>query len=264
MQQDLTTPDAASGRCVLIAAGARPGRRLERALVFAADRAETGSPAGARARPRPDRIHTCGIADHRADFRSASRCAAPMPALELQIRRSRRSRSRRADIVVAAQVWQPTLLIAEFHGPLTVGEPGQPAVATANWKLAQASVRGMPTEPEQVSIVLDAGRLDRIDAPVRWRRSRAPTASRCTARARTRFRRRQSAVDVVVRVAAGTVPLAASVRRGTARRRHRRGAARLEGSAAEAVAGWLREMQAAGGRHRDHQRAPAAGRDASR
>ena len=49
------------------------------------------------------------------------------------------------DILVVAQVWDPKLLIAEFTGPLTAADPGQPPYATASWTLAQASVRGTPT-----------------------------------------------------------------------------------------------------------------------
>lgn len=58
-------------------------------------------------------------------------------------------------ILVAAQVYQPDLLIAEIHGPLTVAAPGQPASLVVNWKLFQSSVRGIPARPVRVSLVLD-------------------------------------------------------------------------------------------------------------
>jgi hypothetical protein len=64
-------------------------------------------------------------------------------------------------ILVAAQIYQPTLLISEFHGPLTIAEPGQPPAFTVNWKLAQSSVRGTPAAPERVSFVLDRPVIDR-------------------------------------------------------------------------------------------------------
>ena len=38
-------------------------------------------------------------------------------------------------ILVAAQIYQPNLLISEFHGPLTVAAPGQPPRLIVNWKL---------------------------------------------------------------------------------------------------------------------------------
>ena len=59
------------------------------------------------------------------------------------------------NIHVASQVYQPTLLISEFTGPLTYAEEGKAPSYIANWKLAQSSVRGTPRDPERVSIVLD-------------------------------------------------------------------------------------------------------------
>src|SRR5215467_2550629 len=44
-------------------------------------------------------------------------------------------------VLVTAQVYQPGLLISEFHGPLTMGETGKSPGVTANWKLFQSSVR---------------------------------------------------------------------------------------------------------------------------
>jgi hypothetical protein len=66
------------------------------------------------------------------------------------------------DLRVAAQIYQPTLLISEFSGPLTVGEPGHPPGYRANWTLAQSSLRGTPGAPERVSIVFDQPSLDRL------------------------------------------------------------------------------------------------------
>lgn len=65
-------------------------------------------------------------------------------------------------VLVAAQVYQPNLLISEFHGPLTVATPGQPADIVVNWKLAQASVSGTPSAPERVSVAVDLPVIDRI------------------------------------------------------------------------------------------------------
>ncbi len=65
-------------------------------------------------------------------------------------------------ILVAAQIYQPTLLIGEFHGPLTIADPGQAPSFVLNWKLAQSSVRGTPVSPERVSLVFDRPVLDRM------------------------------------------------------------------------------------------------------
>jgi hypothetical protein len=63
------------------------------------------------------------------------------------------------EIQVVTQVWDPKLLIAEFTGPLTAAELGQPPV-TVTWTLAQASVRGTPSTPERASIAVDDLKLN--------------------------------------------------------------------------------------------------------
>lgn len=60
-----------------------------------------------------------------------------------------------ADVVVLAQVYQPTLLTAEFKGPVTVAEQGQSPALRASWTFGQASLRGTPRSPQQVSLVFD-------------------------------------------------------------------------------------------------------------
>ena len=63
---------------------------------------------------------------------------------------------------IVAQIYQPTLLITEFHGPLTIADPGKPPNIVVNWKLAQSSVRGTPAAPERVSLVFDKPVVERI------------------------------------------------------------------------------------------------------
>ncbi len=65
-------------------------------------------------------------------------------------------------LIVMAQVYQPGLLISEFHGPLTIGEPGKLPDIIADWKVAQSSVRGTPAAPERASLVLDGPAIDRM------------------------------------------------------------------------------------------------------
>ena len=65
-------------------------------------------------------------------------------------------------LIVMAQVYQPGLLISEFHGPLTVGEPGKLPDIIADWKVAQSSVRGTPAAPERASLVFDGPAVDRM------------------------------------------------------------------------------------------------------
>ncbi len=63
---------------------------------------------------------------------------------------------------IVAQIYQPNLLITEFHGPLTIADPGKPPNIIVNWKLAQSSVRGTPASPERVSLVFDKPVVERI------------------------------------------------------------------------------------------------------
>jgi hypothetical protein len=70
-------------------------------------------------------------------------------------------------LVVLAQVYQPGLLISEFHGPLTIGEPGKSPDMVADWKLGQSSVRGTPAAPQRVSLVFDSPTVDRMDGAAR-------------------------------------------------------------------------------------------------
>ena len=67
------------------------------------------------------------------------------------------------EILVVSQIWDPKLFIAEFTGPLTAADPGQPPHTTATWTLAQASVRGTPNQPDRASIVVDDLKL--TDSP---------------------------------------------------------------------------------------------------
>ncbi len=67
------------------------------------------------------------------------------------------------DALVAAQIYQPNLLIGEFTGPLTVGDLGRSPDFVANWSLAQTSVRGLPGAPERVSVVFDTPSFNRIN-----------------------------------------------------------------------------------------------------
>ena len=72
-----------------------------------------------------------------------------------------------SSLVVLAQVYQPGLLISEFHGPLSIGEPGKAPDFIVDWKLAQSSVRGTPAAPIRASLVLDKPTVDRVKSSER-------------------------------------------------------------------------------------------------
>jgi hypothetical protein len=59
-------------------------------------------------------------------------------------------------LLAAVQVYDPSLLIGEFTGPLEISEPGRAGGPVVTWSLGQASVRGLPKTFERGSLVLDA------------------------------------------------------------------------------------------------------------
>ncbi len=87
-------------------------------------------------------------------FRIEVECAEPSvddPATALSIRAR--------NLLAVAQVYDPTLVIGEVVGPLTVAPLGGSPTAKMDWTLAQASLRGKPAAPERLSIVIDKPNL---------------------------------------------------------------------------------------------------------
>ncbi len=70
-------------------------------------------------------------------------------------------------ILVVAQVYDPTKIIAEFTGPATVGERGAGPAVLAKWKLGRASIFGLPTAPQRFSLEFDEPVLERVTEPGR-------------------------------------------------------------------------------------------------
>ncbi|HEY1545125.1 MAG TPA: DUF2125 domain-containing protein [Xanthobacteraceae bacterium] len=148
-------------------AGARPPRRwrlvLPLALVvalalgwsafwlYAQARARTALAAWTKHEAAAGRVLSCATQGFGGfPFRFELGCVAP----ELALTRAHVSFKAR-DLHAAVQIYQPSLAIAEFGGPLTVADDAGHA-ATMDWALAQASVHGLPTMPPQrISFVLD-------------------------------------------------------------------------------------------------------------
>ena len=70
--------------------------------------------------------------------------------------------ARLGEILVVAQVYDPTLLIAEFKSPATLADNGQQPSMVVNWKTARSSVAGLPDVPRRISLVFDDPSIDRI------------------------------------------------------------------------------------------------------
>jgi hypothetical protein len=67
-----------------------------------------------------------------------------------------------AGILIAAQIYQPSLLTSEFIGPLTMADADGSPQFIANWSLLQSTVRGGPVMPEGASVSIDAPSFDRV------------------------------------------------------------------------------------------------------
>jgi len=128
---------------------------------FAAGRAQT-TIEGWRAREeKSGHVYTCGSETvggypFRIEVncdRAAALFRTSQPPMELKA----------TNVLVAAQIYDPTLLISEFHGPLTIADPGKAPNIVVNWKLAQASVRGTPASPERASLAVDRPVVDRMN-----------------------------------------------------------------------------------------------------
>jgi hypothetical protein len=101
------------------------------------------------------RVYACGSQTVGGfPFRLEVRCTEPKAEL-----RTQNLSLKAADMLGVVQVYRPRHAIGEFSGPLTVQEPGG-AMLVADWKLAQASVSGLPSA-ERISVVLDDATMDR-------------------------------------------------------------------------------------------------------
>ena len=127
---------------------------------YAAGKAEAAIEGWRAREAKSGRVYTCGSQTVGGyPFRFELNCDAAsalfsssQPPIEIKS----------SGILIAAQIYQPTLLISEFHGPLTIADPGQAPSIVVNWKLAQSSVRGTPAAPERVSLVFDRPVVDRM------------------------------------------------------------------------------------------------------
>ncbi len=120
---------------------------------YAAHRTETTIAAWIEREAASGRIHACG---HRTvggyPFRIEMRC----DDVTSEIRGlGQPAKLRTASLLAVTQIWEPTLLIAELSGPMTVAF-GEPTVAyTVEWRVMRASLRGFPRAFERVSLSVD-------------------------------------------------------------------------------------------------------------
>jgi len=128
---------------------------------YAARRADAELAAWRDREAAAGRIFGCGT-QRIAGFPFRIEIECTDPALDLQ---ANQLAFRLKDLLAAVQIYQPTLLIAEFTGPLTVASAGRPPDIVADWTLAQTSVHGLPSEPDRISVVLDKPSVARPASP---------------------------------------------------------------------------------------------------
>jgi hypothetical protein len=123
---------------------------------YAASRAEVELAAWRQREQQAGRMLECATQSIGGyPFRLEVRCAGAAvelkgtPTLQIKL----------PSVLAAVQVYDPTLVISEFTAPVEISEPGQPPLAIADWRLGQASVRGLPSSIERTSVVLDTPSL---------------------------------------------------------------------------------------------------------
>jgi hypothetical protein len=148
--------------------------------------------------------------------------------------------------LVVAQVYDPTLLIGEVTGPLTITEAAGREALVASWRLAQISVRGRPNAPERVSIVADDLRVERA-------REGGPQLAAAAhvelhGRADPGSTSNNPAADLVVRFSGATLPAARGLAAQPADAEVTAVLRGLRSFAPRPMPTMLRELQANGGR----------------
>jgi hypothetical protein len=128
---------------------------------YAAKRADAELAAWRNREAAAGRVVGCGT-QRIAGFPFRIEITCTDPTLDLQ---ASQLTFRLKDLLAAVQIYQPTLLIGEFSGPLTVANDGRPPDIVADWSLAQTSVHGLPSEPDRVSVVLDKPSVARPASP---------------------------------------------------------------------------------------------------
>ena len=139
---------------------------------YAADKAQTTIDGWRAREAKAGRIYDCGSQSvggypfriEVACDQASAQFRSNQPPVEIKT----------TSVLVAAQIYQPALLISEFTGPLTIADRGQLPRLIATWTLGQSSVRGTPSAPERVSLVFDGALVDRVDGGNRqtWLRAK--------------------------------------------------------------------------------------------
>lgn len=126
----------------------------------ASERAQETMAAWLAREAKSERFYGCGGRQEIGGFPFRFELRCKDPQAEFRALQSPLS-LRAADLLVALQIYQPDLLIAEIEGPMLAGPSGGPLHYVADWSQARASLRGTPRAPERLSLEFDEPVIER-------------------------------------------------------------------------------------------------------
>ncbi len=131
---------------------------------FAASQVDVQADAWRAREAKSGRVYDCARRSVAGfPFRLEIRCADPSVSLFSQAAGTPLMTAKLDEILVVAQVYDPKRIIAEFKGPATISDGRGPASFGVNWRVGQASVRGLPVSPQRADLVFEQPTIDRID-----------------------------------------------------------------------------------------------------
>ena len=142
------------------------------------------------------REYSCGQLDVGGyPFRFEVRCRNASVDLVSQTASRKFGKGELSEIRAVAQIYKPSLLIAEFDGPLTVTEQGEQHALIVNWSNARSSVFGLPVSPQRMSLEVDNITLERSNGS-----ERAPVAKAKKSELHGRIAEGSAAANPVIEV----------------------------------------------------------------
>ncbi|MGJ5020661.1 DUF2125 domain-containing protein [Bradyrhizobium oligotrophicum] len=131
---------------------------------FAASQVDVQADAWRAREAKSGRVYDCAKRSVAGfPFRLEVRCTDPSVALFSQAAGTPLMNAKLDEILVVAQVWDPKRIIAEFKGPATIADGRGPASFSVNWRVGEASVRGLPGPPQRADLVFEQPTIDRIE-----------------------------------------------------------------------------------------------------
>src|SRR5512140_3638709 len=129
---------------------------------FAASQVDVQADAWRAREAKAGRVYDCANRSVAGfPFRLEVRCADPSVALFSQAAGTPLMNAKLDEILVVAQVWDPKRVIAEFKGPAVIADGRGPASFNVNWRVGEASVRGLPGPPQRADLVFEQPTIDR-------------------------------------------------------------------------------------------------------